>query len=66
MLILKRLPAIHGRPMISNCDKLTEKAYEFVDFLLKAVMQDGLSYIKNSRDFINKIENLKKILSNSI
>ena len=52
--------------MISNCDKLTEKASEFVDFLLKAVMQDGLSYVKDSRDFINKIENLKKILSNSI
>ena len=52
--------------MVFNCDKLIEKASEFVDFLLKAVMQDGLSYIKDSRDFINKIENLKKILSNSI
>ena len=29
-------------------------------------MQNGWSYIRNSNDFINKINNLKNILSNSI
>ena len=33
----------------------TEKASEFLDFYLKRVMQNGASYIKDSNDFMNKI-----------
>ena len=33
----------------------TEKASEFLDFHLKRVMQKGASYIKDSNDFMNKI-----------
>ena len=55
-----------GRPVISNCATPTEEASAFVDFHLKPIMQDGLSYIRNSGDFINKIKSLNHIPSNEI
>ena len=36
----------------------TEKASEFLDHHLKPVMQNGWSYIKDSRDFLEKIGNM--------
>ena len=39
--IHKRLANIPGRPVISNCGTPTEKVSEYLDFLLKPVMQDG-------------------------
>ena len=64
--IHKRLSAVPGRPVISNCGTPTEKTSEFVDFHLKPIMQNGWSYVRDSNDFINKIKNLKHIPSNSI
>ena len=59
--IHKRLFDVHGRPVISNCGTPTEKCSEFLDHHLKKVMQKGWSYIKDSGDFIKKINNLDLI-----
>ena len=64
--IHKRLFDVPGRPVISNCGTATEKYSEFLDHHLKKVMQNGWSYIKDSGDFIKKINNLDSILENAI
>ena len=43
-----------GRPVISNCRAPTEKVsglFEFLDHHLKPIMQNGLSYIRDSKFF---------------
>ena len=45
---------VPGRPFISNCGTPTENASEYLDFLLKPVMQDGWCYIKDTGDFLKK------------
>ena len=62
----KRLTNIPGRPVISNCGTPTEKISEYLDFLLKPVMQDGWSYIKDPGDFLKKIKRLGKISESAI
>ena len=52
--------------MISNCATPTEEASAFADFHLNPIMQDGLSYMTNSSDFINKIKSLNHIPSNEV
>ena len=54
----KRLENIPGKPIISNCGAPTEKVSEFLDFHLKSIMQNGGSYIKDSKDFKRKIKNI--------
>ena len=63
--IHKRLANVPGRPVISDCGTLTEKVSEYLDFLLKPVMQDGWSYIKDTGDF-QKIKRLGKIPEGAI
>ena len=46
--IHKRLENVPGRPIISNCGAPIENASEFLDFYLKNIMQNGVSYIKDS------------------
>ena len=64
--IHKRLYNVPGRPVISNCGTNTEKASEFLDYHFKPIMQRGKSYIKDSRDFINKIKSLQNIPGGAI
>ena len=64
--IHKRLANVPGKPVISNCGTPTEKVSEFLDFLLKPVMQDRWSYIKDTGDFLQKIKHLSKILKGAI
>ena len=52
--------------MLSNSGTLTEKAFEFLNSHLKTVMQESWSYIKNSADFINKIDRIADIPENDI
>ena len=49
--IHKRLSDFLGRPVISNCGTASEKVFEFLDFHLKSIMQDGNSYVRNSSHF---------------
>ena len=44
----------------------TEKFSEYLDFLLKSVMQDGWSYIKDTGDFLKKIKRLGNIPEGAI
>ena len=46
-----------GRPIISGCGGPTEKISAFVDKLLQPLAQSQKSYIKDTTDFINFIEN---------
>ena len=64
--IHKRLSAVSGSPVISNCATPTEKVCECLDCLLKPIMQDSLCYIKGSGDFLKNIKNIGKIPEGAI
>ena len=53
--IHKCLSAIPGRPVIYYYGTPTEKVSEYVDYILKPIMQDSWSYNKDSGDFLKKI-----------
>ena len=63
-----QLPKIHKslfdvprRPVISNCGTSRENVSEFLDHVLKPVMQQSRPYIKDYCDFIKKLkENFEK------
>ena len=52
-------PTPVGRPIISGCDGPTEKLSSFVDKLLQPIAKQQKSYLKDSTDFINFIEQTK-------
>ena len=52
--------------MISNCGTPIEKVSEFLDNHLQPIMRKGLSYFKDSVDFINKIQRMGFLLDNAI
>ena len=58
-------PTLVGRPIISGCDGPTERISRFVDRLIQPIAQQQESYLKDSKDFINFIEN-KKLPKNTI
>ena len=64
--IYKRLESVPGRPVISNCGTPTEKVSEFLDYHLKPTMQSAKSYIKDSSDFLRKLNDLGKLTENAI
>ena len=51
--------------VISNCSLPAEKISEFLDHQLKSIMEEGGSYIKDTKDFLKKIQNMRKINQNS-
>ena len=59
--IHKRLSALPGRPVVFNYGTPTEKVSEYLDYILKPIMQDSSSYIKTSADFLEKTKNIGKI-----
>ena len=55
------LPKIHkannpGRPVISSADCHTSRTSEFVDYYLQPAVKKLKSYVKDTADFIKKIE----------
>ena len=52
-------PSSIGRPIVSGCDGPTEKLSSFVDKLLQPIAQQQKSYLKDTTDFVNFIENTK-------
>ena len=52
-------PTPVGRPIISGCDGPTERISAFVDHLLQPIAQIQPSYLKDTTDFINFIENTR-------
>ena len=59
--IHKCLSGVPGRPVISNCGMPTEKVSEYLDHILKPIMQESWSYVKDSEDLLKKIKNIGKI-----
>ena len=60
------LPKIHkknnpGRPIISQTNGPTEKISAFVDFHLKPLAQKVPSYIRDTADFLSKLQNLSDL-----
>ena len=64
--IHKPLRDVPGRPVISNCGAPTEKVSEYLDYILKPIMQDSWSFIKESGDFLIKFKNIGEILEEAI
>ena len=64
--IHKRLSAVPGRPVISNCRTPTEKISEYLDHILKPITQENWSYVKGSGDFLKNIKNIGKIPEGAI
>ena len=52
-------PTPVGRPIISGCDGPTERTSAFVDHLIQPIAQKQASYLKDTTDFLNFIENTK-------
>ena len=52
-------PTLEGRPIISGCDGPTERISCFADRLIQPMAQQQESHLKDSKDFINFIENTK-------
>jgi hypothetical protein len=57
------LPKIHkennpGRPMVSANDHPTEKISKFIDFYLRPFVANLPSHIKDTTDYLKKMENL--------
>ena len=64
--IHKQLENVPGRAVIFNCGKPTEKVSEFLDYHLKPTMQSAKSYIKDTSDFLRKLNELGKLPENAI
>ena len=59
--IHKRLSDAPGRPVISNCGRHTEKVSEYLNHILKIIMPESWFCVKDSGDFLEKIESIGKI-----
>ena len=64
--IHERLYYVPGRPVISNCGAPIEKFSGFLDNQLKPVMREGMSYSKDSNNFMHKIRDLKDIPNDAL
>ena len=64
--IHKQLENVPGRAVIFNRGKPTEKVSEFLDYHLKPTMQSAKSYIKDTSDFLRKLNERGKLLENAI
>ena len=54
--IYKRLVNVSGLPVKSNCSMPTKKASKFTDHHLQPIMRSGMSYIKDTNDFLLKFK----------
>ena len=57
---------VPGRPVIYNCGTATEKISEFLDFHVQPLVGPVDSIIKDSTDFLKKLESLGHIPSTAI
>ena len=59
--IHKRLNNVPGRPAISNCGYYRENISAFLDFHMQPLAQAVKSYIKDTKDFLNKLPSVPKL-----
>ena len=64
--IHKRLENVPDRPAISNCGTPTENISEFLDYDLKPTMESAKSSVKNTSNFVRKLNELAKLPKNAI
>ena len=57
---------VPGRPVISNYATPIEKVSELLDSHLQPIMRKGVSYIKDSGDFISKIKQIGSVHEKAI
>ena len=61
------LPKIHrmlnvpGKSIIFNCGTPTENVSQFLDNHLQLIMREGLSYVKDSGDFISNVKRIGSV-----
>ena len=60
------LPKIHkpgnpGRPIVSSCGAPTEGISHFVDYHLAPLVKNVPSYIKDTTDFLNKLQTISSV-----
>ena len=60
--IHKRLHNVPGRPVISNSGYYTENMSAFLEYHLKPIAQKIKSYIKDTNDFLRKLDALPSLL----
>ena len=51
--------------VFSNCGTPTEKVSEFLDHLLQPVIKEGISYIKDTADFLDKLKRFRRDIRES-
>ena len=59
--IHKRLHRVPGRPIIPNSGFHTKNISAFLDFHLKPIAAKVKSHIKDTNDFLRKLQNLPKL-----
>ena len=64
--IHKGLSSVPSIPVISNCGTLTENVSEYLDQILKPVMQESWSYIDDSCKFLKNVKHLGQISNEAI
>ena len=62
----KELYDIPGSPVFLSCGTLTKIVPKFLDYSLKPVTQNGFSYIRDSRSFLEQIEGVGKVHENDL
>ena len=65
------LPKIHkpgnpGRPIVSSCGSSTEGILHFVDYHLAPLVKEIPSFIKDTTDFLNRIETIDNLPSDTL
>ena len=64
--IHKRLYNVPGRPVISNSGYYTENTSAFLEYHLKPILQKVKSYIKDTNDFLRKLDALPPLPEDTI
>ena len=62
----KRLYYVPGRPVISNSGYYTENISTFLEYYLKPISQKVKSYIKDTNDFLRKLDALPSLPEDTI
>ena len=64
--IHQRLHSVSGRPIMSNSGFYTENISAFLDLHCKPIATKVKSYIKDTNDFLRKLQNLAKLPDDAI
>ena len=69
--VLCLLPKFHkpgspGRPIVSSCEIPTEKISQFVDYHLRPYVETLPSYVKDTTDFLLKLQSVNNLPDNTL